>query len=691
MMRYRIMAAVMMLWVGQAALAQGSARFTGQDLFALNYASDTQISGDGRSIAYVRMTGDIMVDRWRPTIWTIDVATREQRPIATGDGAHFSPRWSPDGTRLAYLSTEEGRGAQLLVRWMDSGETVRLTNLPNTPNAIAWSPDGRQIAYTMLVPASREPLGSAPTRPEGAEWADPLAIHRTITFRSDGAGYLRDGSAHIFVISADGGSSRQLTSGDTHSGAPRSYASSLSWSPDGREIITSANIVEDWQTDPVEGEVYAIDVATGTRRALTDRDGPDFAPQVSPDGRLIAYLGFDDRRLGYHNIELYVMDRNGSNRRSLTASLDRSLAMARWSANSRSLIVAYEDAGTMTIARVGLNGSHTVIADGIGGDSMDRPYAGVSFSVAGNGVIAAYDEQPDRPADVVVIRGGNVSRLTDLNATMLSHRRMGEVRRVAFPSSVDGRTIEAWVTLPPDYVEGQRYPMVLEIHGGPYASYGPNFATDNQLYAAGGYIVVSPNPRGSTGYGAEFTDFIQHAYPGQDYDDLMSVVDGLIADGMVDSDALFVTGGSGGGVLTSWIIGRTNRFRAAATQKPVINWTSMALTADGPSFTSAYWFGTFPWEDHEAFWSRSPLSLVGNVETPTLVIVGEEDYRTPRSEAEQYYSALNLRGVPTALITIPGASHGGYAGRPSQSAARVSAILAWFDRYRENAWVRPVE
>ncbi|MGZ8346539.1 MAG: alpha/beta hydrolase family protein, partial [Allosphingosinicella sp.] len=279
-------------------------------------------------------------------------------------------------------------------------------------------------------------------------------------------------------------------------------------------------------------------------------------------------------------------------------------------------------------------------------------------------------------------------QLTRLNAELLDNKSLGVVRRIETPSSFDGRPIEAWLTLPPGHVEGQRHPLILEIHGGPFAAYGPHFSTDYQLYAAAGYAVLSANPRGSTSYGAEFANLIHHAYPGNDYDDLISSVDAAIAQGFADPDRLFVTGGSGGGVLTAWIVGKTNRFRAAATQKPVIDWSSFALTADGPAFFSRYWFGAYPWEQPDAYWQRSPLSLVGNVQTPTLVVVGSEDYRTPVSEAEQYYTALQLRGVPTALVKVPGAGHGSIAARPSQSGAKAAAILAWFERYRDGAPAR---
>jgi len=264
---------------------------------------------------------------------------------------------------------------------------------------------------------------------------------------------------------------------------------------------------------------------------------------------------------------------------------------------------------------------------------------------------------------------------------------MGQPQKIAVTSSYDKRPIDAWMITPPDFDAGKKYPLILEIHGGPWAAYGPSFSTDDQLYAAAGYVVLYTNPRGSTSYGEDFANQIDKAYPGHDYDDLMSAVDAAIASGHVDPNNLFVTGGSGGGVLTAWIVGKTDRFRAAATQKPVINWTSFGLTSDGAAYYSPYWFAKKPWEDPMGYWQRSPLSLVGNVKTPTLVVVGSEDYRTPDSEAEQYYEALQLRGVPTEFVKVPGASHGGIAARPSQAAAKASAILAWFDRYRTGASV----
>lgn len=660
-----------------AAPADGPSRtFEARDLFSLEAAADVRISPDGTKIAYVRRSGDIMTDRTRPTIWLVDVASGEQMPIVAGPGSHSQPRWSPDGKRLAYISTGEGGAAQLFVRWMASGEAVRITGLPETPSSLAWSPDGRRIAYTMFVPGEGAKLGALPAKPEGAQWAPPLEVHSDIQYRTDEEGYLKPGFSHIFLVSADGGAPRQLSFGSVHDNGP------LSWMPDGRALLFSSNRHENWAREPLNSEVYSLDVASGAIRALTTRDGPDEEPVVSPDGRLVAFTGFDDKRLGYQNALLYVMDRDGGAPRALTGALDRSVASPVWAADGRSVYVAYDDRGSRKVARIGLDGSVRTVAEGLSSAGFDRPYTGGTFSVARDGSVAASAGSASRPPDVALFRSGAKRQLTRLNADLLDGKRLGEVRRVA-ARAPDGLEVESWITLPPGWTEGRRVPLILEIHGGPFAAYGPWFATDNQLYAAAGYAVLSVNPRGSTSYGEAFANQIHHAYPGKDYDDLMASVDAAVAAGYADPDRLFVTGGSGGGVLTSWIVGKTDRFKAAATQKPVIDWASFALTADNPAFFSRYWFGKFPWEDHAAFWARSPLSLVGNVNTPTLVVVGSEDFRTPVSEAEQYYTALQLRGVPTALVKVPGASHGGIAARPSQSGAKAAAILAWFERYKE--------
>ena len=667
-----------------AAPATGPDRyFTGSDLFNLEVATDPQISPDGRTVAYVRKSNDIMTDKARQTIWLIDVASGQQRPLEAGSGSYFSPRWSPDGTRLAFVAAEGG-APQLFVRWMAGGTNARITGLPDSPDTIAWSPDGRRIAYSMFVPDEGMRLGSAPPKPEGAKWADPLEVINAVTYRFDGAGYFKPGYTQIFWVPADGGAPTQLTFGATSAGGGQ-----IAWTPDSRSVLFSANMSQNWERELNESEIFRVGVNGGTPVALTSRKGPDGAPAVSPDGRLIAYIGIDDDGRAARDLKLSVMNIDGSGKRVLTANLDRSVGSPTWSADSRSIYVLYDEHGSNRVARVGLDGSVRDVVSGLTGSGLDRPYSGGEFSVSRGGAVAVTAGDHLHPSDVAIASANGLRRLTHLNE-QLQAKVMAQPQKLAVTSSFDKRPIDAWMITPPDFDPAKRYPLILEIHGGPQAAYGPAFSTDDQLYAAAGYVVVYSNPRGSTSYGQEFIDQIEKNYPSHDYDDLMSAVDAAIATGHVDPDNLFVTGGSGGGVLTAWIVGKTDRFRAAATQKPVIELASFALTTDFAAGFSPGWRKERPWEDPQGYWKYSPLSLVGNVKTPTLVVVGSEDYRTPVSQAEQYYTALQIRGVPTALVKIPGASHGGIASRPSQAAAKASAILAWFDRYRTNKNMAPV-
>ena len=300
--------------IGLAALALGTAglaiaapatgpnpAFTGADLFNLSAASDPQISPDGRQVAYVRKSNDIMSDRAVNSIWLVDVATGAERPLVTGKGSHSQPRWSPDGRRLAYVSTGEGGAPQLFVRWMDSGASARVTGLPDSPNSMSWSPDGRRLAYVMTVPDDGMKLGKSPDKPDGAEWAPPLEIIDKVTYRNDGGGYVKPGFDHIFIVDASGGAPRQLTFGAYPDAGP------LAWTPDGRQILFSTVRKGDWQRDVLDSDIYALDLASGRIDPLTDRKGPDTNPTISPDGRQIAYLGYDDAGKGFDQFRLYVM------------------------------------------------------------------------------------------------------------------------------------------------------------------------------------------------------------------------------------------------------------------------------------------------------------------------------------------------------------------------------------------------
>ncbi|MEM6557829.1 MAG: S9 family peptidase, partial [Pseudomonadota bacterium] len=412
-------------------------------------------------------------------------------------------------------------------------------------------------------------------------------------------------------------------------------------------------------------------------------DGPDLLPVPSPDGSKVAYLGYDDLVKSYQENDLYVMNADGTGVTELAADFDRSFGPLAWHPNGRSVISQIENSGVIDLVSVSMNGEVETLLTNLGGTSIGRPYAAGSFSVSKTRrpIFAYTAGSPDRPSDIAVMGRGVEDRvLTDLNSDVLDHLDMATIEEIQVPSRHDGLEIEAWVALPPGFEADGSYPMILEIHGGPFAMYGPYFSSEIQRFAAEGYVTVYVNPRGSTGYGGDFAMAIDKAYPGYDYEDLMSVVDDLIARDYVSEDRLFVTGGSGGGILTAWIVGKTDRFAAAASVKPVINWMTMALSADIAQFVRRHWIREDPWTNPDAFLDLSPIMLIENVVTPTLVMVGEEDWRTPTWEAEQFYTALKLKGVDTALIRVPGSPHY-IAGRPSRLIAKTDNIMGWFAKY----------
>ncbi|MFT4863077.1 MAG: dipeptidyl aminopeptidase/acylaminoacyl peptidase [Pseudohongiellaceae bacterium] len=644
------------------------------DVFELEVAAEPQISPSGEQIVYVRQSYDIMTDRQRSNLWIVGIDGNSHRPLLSGTDSYTSPRWSPSGDRIAYISSAEGRGPQLYVRWMDTAQTALLSNIQESPANMSWAPDGQSLAFTAFVGSEVKPLATAPQKPEGANWAPPVKVIETLNYRSDGRGYLDPGHTQVFVIPAEGGTPRQLSQGEYNHGG------GLSWAADGSSLVISSNRNEGWELAQQNSDLWAIDVATAQMTQLTTRNGPDTSPQVSPDGRHLAFLGYEDKKMGYHNRTVSVMDLDDGSISEISDDLDRSVDSIAWSSSTQ-LIVSYDDFGKKTIATLSLEGDLQILTRDAGGADISRPYTSGSFSVANNGRVAYTAGTSQRPADVGYASRRGVEKLTGLNEDLLAHKTLGAVEEISWRSSVGDHEVWGWIVTPPNFDPTKKYPFILEIHGGPFTAYGPHFSAEVQLYAAAGYVVLYTNPRGSTSYGYTFANEIHHAYPGQDYDDLMSGVDEVLERGYVDESQLFVTGGSGGGVLTAWIIGNTDRFAAAAVAKPVINWASMALYSDIPETVASYWFEKPPWEDYQTYWQRSPLSLVGNVVTPTLLLTGESDMRTPMPESEQYYQALKLQGIDSALVRVPESSHG-IASRPSNLIAKVDNILAWFERYR---------
>ena len=648
--------------------------FQPADVFQLQYASNAQISSDGSTIIYSRTRFDIMTDRSKSELWMIN-DQGEHIPVLTGKNIS-SARWSPSGDRIIYVTSQDGK-AQIHCYWVAQDKSAAISQLTERPAGITWSPNGNQIAFFMRVPVKAKPFASLPAKPKGAEWAEPPKMITKLRYRADGAGFLRDGYNQLFVMNADGGSARQITSGDFNLGG------NICWAPDSQSIIISANRHEDHEFQPRNSELYLVDLEDQTIEAITDRVGPDGSPVFSGDGQHLAFVGFDDKMLGHQNRKLYVMNRDGSNRRVLTESLDRSVGSPTWSKHHNGFLFTFSDHGNSKLGLASLDGKVTKLADNLGSNSTGRPYTRAGgFSVSDNGTVAFCITTPAHPGDLARLRpGGSVERLTHLNRGLLDHKTLGKVQELVYLSSHDKQKIQSWFITPPDFDPNKKYPMILEIHGGPFSAYGDVFSAELQLMASKGYVVLYVNPRGSTSYGEDFANLIHHNYPGQDYDDLMTGVDEMIKKGFIDEDRLYVTGGSGGGVLTAWIVGKTDRFKAAVVAKPVINWFSFALTSDGYNYYYKYWFPGYPWDNLEQYMKRSPISLVGNVSTPTMLLTGEEDYRTPMSESEQYYQALKLRGIDTALVRIPGASHG-IASRPSHLLAKVAYILKWFETHQ---------
>lgn len=681
-MRFRTLIAGAFLAMTVTALAQAPAdHLTASDIFTLQFASAPQISPDGKKTVYVRSFSDSMSDQNYSNLWMVALDGSENRALTSGNFRDASPEWSPDGGRLAYLS-DRGGSMQLYVRWMDTGQTAKLTNLEFPPENISWSTDGKRIAFSSFVPSQKPKIADMPTPPEGAKWADAPQIYDRLVYRFNGRGYLKPGFSQIFIIAADGGAPRQITTGDFPHGENLFASSKPVWTPDNKAILIGGNFRADFEYDPLNTEVYEISVDDGAVKQLTHRQGPDESPDISPDGKMIAYVGFDDRYLGHQTTHLYLMDRDGTNPRELTSKLDRDVQSPRWSPDGKGIYVLYDDQGDSKLALVSLDGKVQELAShlGSGGSSYS---VGASFTLARNGNLAFTQGTVTDPGDIAALTPQEKTPrvLTHLNQEFLAPKKLGAVEEIWFNSSLDQRKIQGWIVKPPDFDPSKKYPLILEIHGGPFTNYGDRFDTTKQIWAAHGYVVLYVNPRGSTSYGEDFANLIHHAYPGDDFYDLNSGIDAVIAKGYIDANNLFVTGGSGGGVLTCWMISHTTRFRAAASLYPVINWYSWVLTSDLPTLGTLYWFPGTPWDNTDHYMKRSPISYVKDVKTPTLIMTGEEDFRTPLSESEQYYVALKLLKVESVLVRVPGEPHG-LERRPSHHIVKTMYVLDWFEKHR---------
>jgi dipeptidyl aminopeptidase/acylaminoacyl peptidase len=650
------------------ASGQSRGRLTVDTLLDWRTATDPQLSPDATRVVYVSGYADKMEDTNHSNLWIVTADGKDHRPVTQGSFRDSAPRWAPDGKRIAFLSNRSGR-TQIHVHWMDTGQEAQITDLQESPADIAWSPDGTQLLFTKLVPASGPAGVKLPPKPRGAKWADPPIILDRLWYRQDGQGYRPYGNTHVFVVPAAGGAPRQITSGDYDHSNP-------AWTRDGQGILVSTLRRPEAEYDTDATDVFAVSVRDGAYRQLTTRKGPDNASRPSPDGRLIAYTGFDQRRFSYSVTHLYVMDASGGNSRLLTGDWDRDVADPEWAADGSGIYFTSGDHGSTNL--------YFVPAAGGAVKAITRGAQILSdVNIGAGGRVVAVRSSPNETGDIVTFtlqQPQQATELTGVNDSLLNGVTLGDVEEITY-KSFDGREIQGWIVKPPDFDASRKYPLILYIHGGPHSMYGVGFNHEFQCHAARGYVVLYTNPRGSTGYGQEFGNVIQHHYPGDDFKDLMVGVDTLIARGYVDASRMAVTGGSGGGLLSAWTVGHTDRFAAAAVQYPVINWFSFVGTADGGYGMGWRWFEKWQWEDPDDYVRRSPVTYAGNVKTPTMIITGEQDWRTPISQSEEFFRALKIRKVDTILVRVPDEPHGAVRNHITHHIAKVLHIMDWFDRY----------
>lgn len=652
--------------------------FTAEDIFQLEYVNNPQISPDGKKIIYLRSGYDIMKDAAKRSIWLYDVKQNQHYPLLADEHNYGQPTWSPDSKKIAFTSNRSGSN-QLYVYWLAQDKLALLTQLPKSIRGLSWSNNGNNIAFTMNVPAGKTDFVKSvklPKKPKGAAWSEPVKVYEKARYQADGSGYLEPAYRHVFVVPANGGTARQLTTGNFQHYGP------LAWSPNDSKLAFSSDQHADWEYRATESDLYEVDINQGTYTQLTQLPGRESSPTYSVDGKQIAFIARDNAPVPYINSTLNVITKSNKKIANVSNNFDRSVADYKWSGKG-DFVIQYDDFGKRKLANLSFKGRVSDLVDSLSGTSIGRPYISGSFSLANNGAIAYTQGSSQRPADLAYLHKGKSKTLTALNEDLLGHKQLGEVHELNVKSSFDNANIQGWYITPPNFDKTKKYPLLLEIHGGPHLAYGPSFTAELQRYASEGYVVVYVNYRGSTSYGKDFALLLDGKYSSkEDFADHNSAVDAMIAKGFIDKENLFIAGGSAGGIAAAYAIGLTDRFNAAAITKPVINWLSKTLTADSYIGQIRNQFPGMPWDNVEHYWQRSPLSLVGNVTTPALLMTGEEDRRTPISESEQFYQALKLQKVDTVLIRVPGSPHG-IAGRPSRMISKVEHTLAWFELYKK--------
>jgi dipeptidyl aminopeptidase/acylaminoacyl peptidase len=697
---------------------------TEKDLFNFVWIGDPQISPDGSRVAFVRVIVNEKKDGYDTSIWTVSTANGETHQLTTGT-RDSSPRWSPDGKYLVFVRVTEKDGrpdvSQLFMLAMVGGDSFQFTSLARGASQPQWSPDGKWIAFANTanpddlaklkdpqkegLPSPAPPLppqaaaspstSPAPAdakKPDEKRESDVRVITRAV-YRANGPGYLDSKHPqHIWLISAPRNADEKVAPKQITTG--RFAEDNVTWAKDGSELYFTSDRVDEPYYEYPSTEIYSIPARGGQPVKLTSFEMNAGGLALSPNGKQFAFVASIGRPVkSYQQPDLWVMDiAPNAHPRNLTAEFDYDVGGGLtgdsspprgggggapvWSADGRSIISVYTKAGRANLASFdAANGKLTDLTHG------DQAVS--SFRTTTDGTRLVYSvSTPTRVGDLYLLERSGVKprQLTNLNDKLFSQLNLTEPEEIWY-QSFDGKKIQAWVQKPPDFNPNKKYPVILNIHGGPHAAYGFVFDHEFQWMAAKGYVVLYPNPRGSTSYGQEFGNIIQYNYPGDDHKDLMAGVDELIKRGYIDEKRQGITGGSGGGVLTNWAIGHTTRFAAAVSQRDISDWSAWWYTADFAQFQPS-WFKGAPFEDTD-FKTRSPITYIDKVTTPLMLILGEADWRTPTSAGgEQMFRALKYRKIPTVMVRFPNESHElSRSGLPWHRIERLQHIVGWFDKW----------
>ncbi|HEX4266649.1 MAG TPA: S9 family peptidase [Steroidobacteraceae bacterium] len=646
-----------------------------EELFDLELPTAPAVSRSGH-IAYLRHRGNREEDRVFGELWALKPDGGEHLRLAPSELDIRSFAWSPDGREMVYVAKsnpvdDTDAEFRLMRLELASGTALRICALPAEPRLSTWSPDGRWLAFVMPV---RLP---APTRirglpPANRRWAPAAHYVDRRFYRSEGCGLIEH-SDHLFVAEVATGGLWEAPGIELRGGGL--LPATLAWRPDGSEILFASNLDANWQEHQGHSDMYAIEPRSSRLTRLT-HGHVAACPAASPDGQWIAYISSEDRLRFHNQPHLRLMRSDGSEDR-LLLDMDRDLFAPAWDPLSRGVYFSYFDAGVDKIGFVDLEGRSREALAHVGGTAGPNVNIfGTDYAV-GSDFLVTTTSMPDRPPQIGIARDGELRALTALNPDWDERPHPRQVREIRYRSELDGEAIQGWIVYPPDFDPSRPHPLIVEIHGGPNAAYGPKFSFWFQCWAAAGFVVFYPNYRGSTSYGRAFMRILdEDGHPSREHEDILSGVRAVEALGGIDATRLYILGTSAGGTLTAWTIGHSQRFRAAVVLHPIINYTSLTLTWDLSSLYSRRWLPRTPWEDPAAAWAHSPLSRVGHVRTRTLVVVGDHDQRTPPGEGEQYYNALRQCGVESALLIRRGVGHA--RGRPSQEIELNQYILDWF-------------